>query len=167
MLLTGVKKESRFSISLDKDKNFNMNKEMIVLDQFVELLKKFTKCLEKESQIISEGMSEGMSDNLVKVFEQKKELSDQMEVKEKISLEALQRLDDEDKKEAIKQVIVDLNDAKNKNLSAILRIKEAVSSVKNEVERIQKRHSLNGLYDDTGKPVNGNFIKKKKVDQSL
>jgi flagellar biosynthesis/type III secretory pathway chaperone len=167
MLLTGVKKESRFSISLDKDKNFNMNKEMIVLDQFVELLKKFTKCLEKESQIISEGMSEGMSDNLVKVFEQKKELSDQMEVKEKISLEALQRLDDEDKKEAIKQVIVDLNDAKNKNFSAILRIQEAITSVKNEVDRIQKRHSLNGLYDDTGKPVNGNFIKKKNVDQSL
>lgn len=167
MLLTGVKKESRFSISLDKDKNFNMNKEMIVLDQFVELLKKFTKCLEKESQIISEGMSEGMSDNLVKVFEQKKELSDQMEVKEKISLEALQRLDDEDKKEAIKQVIVDLNDAKNKNFSAILRIQEAITSVKNEVDRIQKRHSLNGLYDDTGKPVNGNFIKKKIVDQSL
>ncbi len=137
--------------------------DQAILDEFVGLVRQMISLLEQENG----ALEERSFSKLPELFDKKSDVSKALEIKEALVLTILPRVEDDEKKDEVKAAFKDLGEAISKNSKLVDRISDAASAVSAEFRRILKRHSLEGLYEKTGKPLNASKAKRRKLDESL
>ncbi len=137
--------------------------DKVSIEEFVSLVSRMSETLDFEAQILKNREF----GQLQEVLEKKNEISKALEIKQGIVFNLIPRLKDKERKDEIREVFEELNQKLRESEAILSLMSKASSSVSAEFTKILKRHSLDGLYEKSGKVKSDRFKKKKRLDENL
>jgi flagellar biosynthesis/type III secretory pathway chaperone len=131
------------------------------LSCYAEYVEKLISLLEEEEV----ALKEGRLDLLEGIFERKGEIVRLMEIKMPIMELLISKQAPE--VESLRERSATLRDRAAQVSLVVERMTAATSAVAREIEKIQDRHSLNGLYASDGRKRRADRAPQQRIDESL
>lgn len=131
------------------------------IDAFAEKIKEAVALLRNEIDAINAGNLDVVSES----YEKKSGLLKWLELKRPLVEPFIKK--DAAIARRLPELLEDLRVAVTENSSLLSRMAEAAGSVAREIEKATQRHSLNGLYGQSGKKVADSTVTKMTIDREF